>query len=102
MTPRTEWESKRALELRHDLIRQLGGKCAECGRTEIAVLEIDHVDGRTWSARGLSSYRRVLRYWREFRAGVRLRVLCRRCNAIDGAIRGNAWWYGLEPQEVPF
>lgn len=96
--------------LRHLLILVLGGKCEKCGGTLLEVLEIDHVDGCTWSRRAVPSHLRVERYWQEYREGVRLRVLCRRCNAQDGARRGNAWWYettdvdqpAVEDEEVPF
>jgi hypothetical protein len=44
-------------------------------------LEVDHVDGRDWSPRKLNRWSRVARYWREYEAGVRLRALCRSCNA---------------------
>jgi 5-methylcytosine-specific restriction endonuclease McrA len=74
-------------ELRLALLRILApdGRCAECGRRfGVKRLEIDHVHGRTWSARALSRPQRVLRYWTEYLARVRLRALCRSCNAIDG------------------
>jgi hypothetical protein len=93
MSPKHAYYRKRierAKARRVELIRKLGAKCEGCGGTEIKVLEIDHIDGRTWSARGLCLESRIARYWREFREGVRLRVLCRRRNAIDGANRGNA------------
>jgi hypothetical protein len=65
------------------LIQHLGGKCAECG----SVLDptIDHVDGATWERRALSFMQRVRRYYEEYRAGVRLRVLCHGCNSTLGA-----------------
>lgn len=64
------------------------GQCAECKESvDYELLEVDHVDGRLWSARALSSFQRVVRYWNELFAGVRLRALCRSCNGRDGAIR---------------
>lgn len=58
------------------------GCCAICGlkprRGEH--LEIDHVDGATWSRRALGSDQRVIRYWNEHETGVRLRAACRKCN----------------------
>jgi hypothetical protein len=83
-----EWSRRRdcyrraiAVWLRGGLVELLGGRCALCGCTEIKLLEIDHEDGIGWSHNKLDSYRRARRYWREFFAGIKLRVLCRRCNA---------------------
>ena len=76
-----------ASELRVALLRVLApeSKCAECGAiVDLEALEIDHRDGRSWSARLLSRLDRARRYWTEFLDGVRLRALCRSCNAIDG------------------
>ena len=85
--------------LRHCLIHVLGGRCEECGATER--LEVDHKDGAGWSHRRMSSHQRVMRYVAEYRAGIPLRVLCRSCNAKDGALRGQRmWWHGEAP--VPF
>lgn len=75
--------------LRAVLLLVLGGKCVECGGTLLSVLEVDHPEGRAWSPRSLNSYYRALRYCDEHAAGVPLQVLCRRCNAVDGALRGN-------------
>jgi hypothetical protein len=61
------------------LVDALGGCCAKCGATK--KLEINHVDGCTWIQRRVSSHARLLRYLNEYRAGVRLNVLCRSCNA---------------------
>lgn len=64
------------------------GRCACCDRdltTEL--LEIDHINGREWRTETMNAWRRVARYWREFKAGVALRVLCRSCNARLGGGR---------------
>jgi hypothetical protein len=79
--------NKRASQLRDALLHVLSpdGKCAKCRKRFGATsLEVDHVDGREWSARELYFRDRVKRYWTEFLEGVRLRALCRSCNAIDG------------------
>lgn len=76
-----------ARALRVQLVILLGGSCALCGDPTGDLLEIDHPEGRCWSARGTSSFTRVLRYWREYLAGVPLRCLCRSCNARDGGGR---------------
>lgn len=76
-----------ASELRLALLSILSpdGECGECGDVFFHLnMEIDHVDGRIWSARDLFQIDRVKRYWREYLDGVRLRALCRSCNAIDG------------------
>jgi 5-methylcytosine-specific restriction endonuclease McrA len=70
-----------ARKWRDAMIRALGGRCAWCKRTDR--LELDHIDGRTWSPRALSWHRRIKRY-REEHARGRLQVLCRSCNAIKG------------------
>lgn len=68
-----------ARELRKALVKELGGRCAVCRTT--FQLAIDHVDGRGWQPRELSSNQRARRYWKEFHEGVRLRVLCKVCNS---------------------
>jgi hypothetical protein len=72
------------------LVEKLGGKCVECGSTDD--LEIDHMDGRDWEPRALSSTMRAARYWREYEEGVRLRVLCSSCNGARNQ-------YAREPGE---
>lgn len=70
-----------------ELIKTLGGKCAKCPET--TNLHVDHMDGRDWEPNELSYHQRVRRYWTEYRSGVRLRVLCARCNGwYIGARRG--------------
>ena len=70
-----------------ELIATLGGRCAECGRRGEAQLAVDHVNGRGYEARKLSYVTRVRRYYEEYRSGVQLRVLCKKCNGWDGARR---------------
>lgn len=63
-------------------------RCAKCGKVHaVDELEVDHIDGRNWSGRAISRLQRAKRYWSEFLAGVRLRALCRSCNAVDGGGR---------------
>lgn len=92
-----------AARLRDELIRELAPdlRCARCGEQveHSSLLQVDHVDGKSWTARKLSSTARVARYRREHRAGVALRALCGLCNATDGAFRR----YGVvDTDEVPF
>jgi hypothetical protein len=57
------------------------GQCAKCrGYFSFDRLQIDHVDGATWRHRAVSAWMRVARYFREFRAGARMRALCVKCN----------------------
>src|SRR6188508_922234 len=73
------------------LIRELSPdcRCALCGgRRRPELLLVDHVQGRTWRVEDISQSARVARYWREFRAGVPMRALCRRCSSrLDGGRR---------------
>lgn len=71
------------------LIRILGGKCAWCKRRGEpgAFLTIDHVQGKDYRARRLNVSYRISRYWKEYKAGVKLRVLCYECNSRDGRWR---------------
>lgn len=64
-------------------------RCADCGtrKRSYDALEIDHVEGRDWDPRKLNRWSRIARYWREFKAGVKLRALCRKCNGKDGRAR---------------
>jgi hypothetical protein len=77
-TEKKKLRRKRLRRLRARLRAALGGRCAHCPSTRR--LEVDHVDGCTWVQRRLNSEHRWYRYWAEYRAGVRLRLLCRSCN----------------------
>ncbi len=87
--------------LRDALIEALGNICANyrdgC-ETPGDDLEIDHVDGCTWEQRPLGREQRIKRYVEEFRAGVRLQILCRSCNAS----RGRPGRYRAADAEAPF
>lgn len=63
---------------RRKLIALLGGACAICASARR--LQVDHIDGRDWCVRHEGLRGRVRRYWAEYRAGARLRVLCAPCN----------------------
>lgn len=74
------------------LLRTLCGgrspRCKLCGIGERHhQLDVDHERGKAWRAERVRYDARVDRYWREFREGVPLRVLCRRCNGRDGGER---------------
>lgn len=73
---------RRASAVRRELIHLLGGQCAKCPKRYIAVLQIDHVDGCTWNQRSLNRNDRQFKYMKEYRSGVRLRILCSGCNKV--------------------
>ncbi len=93
------------LQLRVSLLEVLAPdqRCASCGdQCELEQLEVDHVDGRTWYGRALNFLDRIRRQWRELDQGVKLRALCRRCNASEGTrrFRGRAR-YARRPLPLP-
>ena len=98
MTPneRTRIRAQNAAKRRVELLRQIAkpgphadtGLCARCGTVHhLSNLEVDHIDGRKWKLSDVAASTRYSRYWREYKAGVRLRALCRGCNAQDGGGR---------------
>jgi hypothetical protein len=48
---------------------------------------VDHLDGITWDHSKLNMRARYARYWKEFKAGVRLAAACGGCNSTDGGFR---------------
>lgn len=74
-----------AAELRRSLLEKLApdGRCQKCGKKPrmIDSLQVDHVYGRTWDVTKVNRWTRAKRYWQEFKDGVCLRALCKRCNA---------------------
>jgi len=87
---RTRARLERAKRRRTDLARLLSpeGICDSC--TQVfphEELAIDHVDGRDWEPHKLSPQMRAARYWREYKAGVRLRAICNSCNGQEGGNR---------------
>lgn len=72
------WAHRRKAEL----IELLGGHCVCCGATD--ALTIDHVSPRTrtWKTRDKGHKGSVLAYWRDYRAGVPLQVLCDHHNKV--------------------
>jgi 5-methylcytosine-specific restriction endonuclease McrA len=71
-----EW-AKRA---RRVLLRELGGKCLDCGNEEESDLEFDHIEPATWDRSKVEFSARISRYRREAKEG-KLAVRCRSCNA---------------------
>lgn len=94
LTPaeRTAKRLARAHKRRVALVREIaapgpngGGLCDKCGgEFAHSSLQVDHADGITWDRYAMSPQMRYAKYWREHRAGVRLRALCQPCNASDG------------------
>lgn len=72
------------------LVAEMGGACEICAATE--ALEFDHAGpgARGWDPARCSRWTRVTRYRRDWEVG-KLRLLCRSCNARDGAAR--RWEY---------
>lgn len=75
----TEW----IIQVRRDAIKALGGKCVNCGCTDIRLLEINHIEGG-----GRKEYRKnspafIYRQIRDKEADMsRYNVLCRLCNQL--------------------
>lgn len=74
---------KWAVKRRHELIEELGGKCALCGESKYEKLEFDHIHGKDWSARGMSTDQRMCRYQKEAKLGL-IQILCKDCNDKKG------------------
>lgn len=55
----------------------LGEHCEKCGTKKN--VEIQHPEGCTWVQRNLNSKDRWFRYLKEYRAGTKLELLCRKC-----------------------
>lgn len=99
-TPRCRRRKERVDLLRDMLIEALGNICAKCFSGED--LEINHLDGCTWDQRPVGRAARILRYVREYRAGVRLNVLCRSCNASFRPGDPLPSMPAMELEEAPF
>lgn len=76
-------DRERAYFRRLELIKELGGKCADCGTegTKRNPLEVDHPRGRDYDVRKMDPSWRVSRYWQERKSGVELAVRCKKHNA---------------------
>lgn len=79
-----------AIEVREQLFRKLGNKCARCGFADIRALQLDHIYGDSGEAkrthRSTRYYRQVLRD-----VAVNYQILCANCN----------WIKRYENNEVP-
>lgn len=82
----------RAAVRRMELVLRLGGKCVDCGSTgsEKYPLEVDHPDGRDYDVRKMDPSWRISVYEKEERAGVKLAVRCRKCNANARKVGGQS------------
>lgn len=70
--------TKRYYSLISWLKERLGNKCNNCGATEY--LHINHINGRDYEVDKLSSHMRAMKYIQEYLEGVKLNLLCRKCN----------------------
>lgn len=75
----TSQQTLYARRLRKELLQKLGAECKLCGEDDEDKLEFDHIYGRDYDLRKLSSSARMARYKREEADGL-LRVLCGDCN----------------------
>jgi len=74
------YEHRRAIEIREQLMAELGGKCAKCGQDDEDYLEFNHKYTRTWRANRFNMYQRMLKLRKEAAQGL-INLLCRPCNA---------------------
>ena len=75
---------KTYMDLRHQAIAELGGKCAQCGFDDIRGLCIDHVNGRGVKHRERENFN-MYRYYGYILENVstgEFQVLCANCNQI--------------------
>jgi hypothetical protein len=73
-------EKDQVAKERAELISLLGGRCARKACGTDWNLCFDHVDGRDWKIRAVNQRTRVRRIRAEWERGVRIRLLCKRCN----------------------
>jgi hypothetical protein len=76
-------KKRRVENIRRGLKWLLGARCAGCGDRKLSRLTIDHVDACTWIHEKHNTYDRWYRYLREYKQGVRLRLLCHSCNSAE-------------------
>jgi len=73
-----------ARRLRDELIAEMGAACVKCGSWD--QLEFNHTAARRWIANRVNRWQRMILYRRDWLAG-ELELLCKSCNATDGARR---------------
>jgi ribosomal protein L40E len=87
--PEAAKSRRRRREYRRKLIAILGGKCRKCGGDQN--LEPHHTQPRTWRSHERWAMSRLLVYLQEARMGI-LELLCRKCNAEEGAPDSGEDW----------
>jgi hypothetical protein len=75
-------KKKRLWERKIEIIKKLGGKCVECGNTDIWVLDINHLDRgkKRRPSNGKYTWQFRLKEWNENLSN--LKLLCANCHRI--------------------
>jgi len=82
-------KKKRIWERKKEIIGKLGGKCTDCGNSDLRVLDINHIDRtkKTRPKKGQYSWQHRLKEW-ESNMG-NLELLCANCHRIHTYIQMN-------------
>ena len=82
-------------KVRTDLIKEYGGKCCECGITDIDVLDIDHINNNGAEQRREGMYGYNLYRWLKKNHWPKdsFQLLCRNCNWKKELKRRRSKWF---------
>lgn len=75
----------RSMKYRTDLLNSLGGKCIQCGFSDMRALQLDHINGGGGKElRAFKNQYRMYRFYTEHPdiAKEKVQVLCANCNTI--------------------
>jgi len=73
------WSLKWRLGIKKRALQLLGGKCVNCGVTDLRLLNIHHKNGRKNDYKGINLYRRILKGLEDLNE---LEVRCWNCNVL--------------------
>ena len=94
-----QWKREKYEKERDELVELLGGKCQWCGSNE--KLEVHHDNGdRDWDLVKVSCLTRIRRYRKEYEAGVKMYLLCKKCHKRE--LDHRHWGKPMEQDDVPF